>query len=529
MVTMSIPTQPAEAREAVDGTSLPRLVLEDLTGLEHLQYDYLDADLCLHHTVVVKVRYTLGAVNPQGLAPLVASVHPAALNDEDLPYSDTPDSSMRQESDLAPYKPYCDVLVVGAAHAPLGKAVPQFEARLQVLDRPRQAELPPRPQGLSPMQSPSPEDIKRWQREVAQAQARAALPVALVDKRLQVYGPRQWRRASVAPTLAKALTLGLASPSPWQLSAPEASASCPLQYELAFGGSCRINAGDAAARRVAKAHRLNATQLAQHPDADAEPTLRPVAHDASLSNPVGLGFARRWYLDATRADELPAHRLDRAAAPITGADFWRIANASANTSAQPLAPAGFSPVGRGWQPRAALVGKVSPGPDRIQAGLALNLDFDFRYWNCAPQDQQCRHLRGGEQIVLTNLFAPTHPGSRTVEQGSEQSSELRFLVPQRELVLMGINAAGEMQLHAPVIDTVLIDTEAQQVDICWRWRISQEQGLTHARLLEARTEGQRQRLGELRERVPSYEEDSADPPSKHKKGTQPGSNHAPKR
>src|SRR5436853_4281327 len=68
------------------------------------------------------------------LEPGVCQVMP--VGDEtvigDIPYDGDPAQGNRYESDFAPFKPRADVLLVGAAHAPGGKPVPRFSARLRV-------------------------------------------------------------------------------------------------------------------------------------------------------------------------------------------------------------------------------------------------------------------------------------------------------------------------------------------------------------------------------------------------------------
>ena len=71
-------------------------------------------------------------------------------------------------------------------------------------------------------------------------------------------------------------------------------------------------------------------------------------------------------------------------------------------------------------------------------------------------------------------------------------------LPDRGFVLMGIDAEGDVRCFDPVIDTVRIDSDDGVVDICWRWSVSAQHGLEEARLMEATTPGQRERLAELR-------------------------------
>jgi hypothetical protein len=53
----------------------------------------------------------------------------------DEPYGDHPNSTLRFESDLVPFKPKSDIVLVGQAHAPQGRPVTQLDVRLRVGER----------------------------------------------------------------------------------------------------------------------------------------------------------------------------------------------------------------------------------------------------------------------------------------------------------------------------------------------------------------------------------------------------------
>jgi hypothetical protein len=90
------------------------------------------------------------------------------------------------EADLAPFKPRCDLLFKGSAHAPFSQGRPQAASSVDVALRLQNA------QG-------------EW----------------LVDKRLRVHGKRQWLRQDNA----------------WVLSTGEAFVEQALHYGIAFGGA----------------------------------------------------------------------------------------------------------------------------------------------------------------------------------------------------------------------------------------------------------------------------------------------------
>lgn len=99
------------------------------------------------------------------------------LNFSDTCFGEVNVTSLRYPSDLVPYKPATDVIVIADAFAPGGKPVPEWEVSVQ------------------------------------------AGPVA---QRLRVSGPREWQRRW----------------GKWRLTDPQSIARVPLRYEFAYGGEC---------------------------------------------------------------------------------------------------------------------------------------------------------------------------------------------------------------------------------------------------------------------------------------------------
>ncbi|MDI3337548.1 DUF2169 domain-containing protein [Defluviimonas aestuarii] len=203
---------------------------------------------------------------------------PVAFSDE--PYADRPLSSVRHEADIAPEKPGCEVIVLGAAHAPGGKPAERVDVGLQ------------------------------------------AGPVRKV---LTVTGDR----ATIAG--------GESAPVPFR--------TMPIVWERSFGGSLE--------------------------DGDCEPR-----------NPVGIGWK-----GARSAD--PRVRTD-------------LANIAYKGDARATRPAGFGPVGRGWQPRLALAGTYDAAWLARQWPLPPT-DFDPRHNLLAPPDQWADSLPPGTPVTLINM------------------------------------------------------------------------------------------------------------------------------
>lgn len=145
--------------------------MQNCTPFMPLAFESRDAEERLHHVVVLKGSYEIVNGQPLKLAP-----EPKPLTMADEYYGDPTKSSLKRESDLAPFKRRTDIHFTD-------------------------------PVAFAPGGSPSP----RWQVKVQ---------VGPVAKALQVTGPRQWVRK-----------FG------WRLTEPEPVAEVPLRYENAFGGA----------------------------------------------------------------------------------------------------------------------------------------------------------------------------------------------------------------------------------------------------------------------------------------------------
>ena len=88
----------------------------------------------------------------------------------------------------------------------------------------------------------------------------------------------------------------------------------------------------------------------------------------------------------------------------------------------------------------------------------LPRDFDFAYWNAAPEDQQLESLPPDARVELTNLVAPEHA----------RDGVLRASLPgHRALTLLRLTSGVLIPLPME-IDTLVVDAEALQVEVVWR-------------------------------------------------------------
>jgi hypothetical protein len=231
----------------------------------------------------------------------------------------------------------------------------------------------------------------------------------LLQKVIRVYGQRLWHKRLVAG---------------WDLSMPEYFLSTPITYSRAFGG--------------AYTHDMIGSD-------------KPSDYLSHPMNLVGRGYAKGKFLKL----------LDGALAHQT--ELW--IDGKVNTISDPeqiAAPASFGPIARNWQPRLKLAGTYDQKwQDEIFP--LLPHDFDERYYQCAPRDQQMPYPQGGETITLANLSA---------KAAQDESSQglLHIQLPRLHMPMVVLSKDRQQIKMSAVVDTIAIDADAQTYDITWRAR-----------------------------------------------------------
>lgn len=287
-----------------------------------------------YHVVVMRATFD---INPDG-GPAVSGEQPRLVLADEY-FGEINRSSVRQESDLVPCKPKCDVIVNATAYAPGGRPSTGFIVGVRVNKPPDERGEP----GL-----------------------------VVLDKKLVVTGPRSWEKGLLGG---------------WKLRPPTMPiTSLPLRYEYAFGGECGIELDDPAAERVGRKFLLGPEQRASHPDGADK---APLAHAAYDGNPLGIGFAEEWYLKAKRMKTFPAPQVYSPENPVSV-----LGNA--------YAPQGFGIVTKAWKQRLELAGTYDKAW-RENRWPHLPDDFDPEFWNGAHPDMRIPFPEGGEKITLTNL------------------------------------------------------------------------------------------------------------------------------
>lgn len=326
-------------------------------------------------TVVAKGTYVLPELQDGDEAPLALRPERASgllLSDEFL--GDPGFSAPTFEADLAPFKPRCDLLFKGQAHAPgrdrASAMAPFVDVALRIQD---------------------------------------GSGGSLVDKRLRVHGERRWSRQG----------------RQWQLTPAAPFLEMPLDYGIAFGGAFshkQVGASD--------------------------PTIRLV-HPMNL---VGKGYAAGDFLRLV--DGMPAHQIER----------WIDGQLEVAASPElPLVPGALGPIARSWQPRLQWAGTYDQAWKDDVFPL-LPSDFDDRFHQAAPEDQQIDYPQGGEVITLINLTASAAKSARGL------LAEYRFRVPKRRMAMAMLTRQRDTVLLDAHIDTLVVDTDAMRLHVIWRGR-----------------------------------------------------------
>jgi hypothetical protein len=356
-------------------------------------FQHIDPQGDIYHVVVTRVTYSLVGMDysteelptPQAVPP----EQQGELITEDQYQGQLNYSSVIQESDFAPYKPLCDIILANAvAYAPQGQPSQRWIAGFKFGD--------------------------------------------VFTKKLQVTGPRHYKQ-------------GLTG---WRLSQPELALSVPLCYELAYGGPNVVPVHD----------------LAQTDEEDAK---LPAYY---APNPIGTGRlggrdTKAWLEQQCSLFEAAQKDKDLKSHPQT-----QILPYALNEQGHYRAPqieafeevfdgqtdypiVGVGPVARWWLPRRKYAGTHDERWKQTQWPKSP-LDHDYRYWNCAPEDQQIAYPQGGEEIALVNLM----PSQATpLASQATQGSLIRFRLPSEQLQVLVRLQAGPMLMMPMQIDTVVID------------------------------------------------------------------------
>ena len=216
------------------------------------------------------------------------------------------------------------------------------------------------------------------------------LQVGAWRKAFTVWGNRVWRGRTISYTPSEPLPF----------------ARLPISYDNAFGGT------DERMRDPAKVR-------------------------SYLPNPVGRGWHHHIYPELV--NDAPICNTEEIGQPV-------------RDPGGKYKPMAFGPIGRGWPSRIGFAGTY----DQKWVNDVFPFvpaDFDSRYFQCAPGDQQIAHPRGGEKVLLINL---TPDGRR------------EFALPSVEMPIVFFRRRADRVETRGTLDTVLLEPDAGRFSLVWR-------------------------------------------------------------
>jgi hypothetical protein len=252
---------------------------------------------------------------------------------------------------------------------------------------------------------------------------RVGLKVGGLSKVFDVLGRREWRAIGPIFTATR----------------PEPFLRQPISYDVAWGGTDQLNPDD------------------------------PMP-GACARNPVGTGWAQ------TKNQSL----IPGLALPATQAVGEEVSSPFGDYT-----PMSFGPMGRGWPGRIEYGGTYDQNwVDNVFPFLPA--DFDDRYYQSAPPDQQISPPTAGTEVVLANLT----PEGRTW-----------FRLPDCDLPLTIFRGGDKVFDRSVRPDAVLFDPENRRLSLVWRAEVRMLRIITEfdeawvgpptAAMLRARAEGKR--------------------------------------
>lgn len=216
------------------------------------------------------------------------------------------------------------------------------------------------------------------------------LKVAGMTKVFNVVGDRRWE--------AGAISVAAGRPKPFVVM--------PISYNNAFGGVDNF-----------------------HED--------PSRHRTYLPNPVGKGFHDDTSLSLVDGTPLPNTEEINNSVTMVGKNY------------QPMA---FGPIGRNFGSRYPLAGTYDQEWLDKRAPFWPD-NFDYRYFQAAPSDQQISFPKGGEEVAFKN-FTP--------------KGIVRFKLPVVSMpVLLRPYKSKDQEVKA-IVDTILIEPGKDRFMLIWR-------------------------------------------------------------
>lgn len=223
-----------------------------------------------------------------------------------------------------------------------------------------------------------------------------SLKLSTINKSLRVIGDRYWFKRGIGE-------VSLSKPLPFTTKA--------ISYDRAYGGG-ELNPKKSTAEEEVFTYLIN--------------------------NPVGVGYYP--HSKTSELDGKPAPNIEK------------IDESVKNYTSEKYTPVSFGPIGRNWSPRYQLGGTFDSDWAENRRPF-LPLDFDNRFYQCVPEDQQTEYLQGGELVEITGMSPLQHISFKIPE-----------LYPD---IMLSLFNGKTIDLQSNV-DTCLIETDKFRFSLVWR-------------------------------------------------------------
>lgn len=163
----------------------------------------------------------------------------------------------------------------------------------------------------------------------------------------------------------------------------------------------------------------------------------PADHSAFMTNPSGRGFHKNLRREWVDGSPMPNTEEDGRSVTRPNDDYR---------------PMSFGPIGRHWSPRVSFTGTYD---DAWLENVFpfLPSDFDERYYQAAPTDQQLPIPTGEQLVTLSNL---TPDGRRA------------FVLPHLEAPVHIFPKRGGREDLTARVDTIIIEPDLDRIMMTWR-------------------------------------------------------------
>ena len=408
-------------------TSHPALAFE---GVDQLKQGF--------HIVVMRQTYTW---NEQGLLVLADEQDPLQVQDQLADPNDLMSGTI-EESDLAHYKPKCDVIVKGYAYAPKHRLnADSFNASI-TLQTPNFTVLP------EPIASTKYAFVEQKTTKTTK-QSNVAGQV-LMNKTLTILSPRHLTNESIT---------GLH----YKLTIEPMTSKVSLNPSSSFGGYSLIEDTHKALRYINKEELI---------PKNAREAIKLNPHHGTIAyleqdnfNPAGTGYCSPVYYKNIQPAFIKLSQIHNPDLLVSESLVNQVATDKLAQDKHNRLIAGFGVRSKSHPDRSKFVGTVDQA--FIDSKDAFPRGFDFAMWNSAYPDQQTEFLTGNEWLTLTNLCKPDTTATTITRSGD---TELKLYLPENLPYLELESSLPQiMNTELPMkLNTVIISPELQQVNLVWR-------------------------------------------------------------